>query len=416
MSDYLAVGGVTSVLIWLLTNHLTSAGPGVILQTSAVTALSPQMITAGATEDPQLNLFMYYVGLNPYLRNLDMPAYNGAGAQIANAPLTLDLHYLISAYGGAQFAAEILLGWAMKVLHDNPVVAPATIQDALAALASGSPTEEATLVATSTLAGQVDHIRITPETLTTEQIFQLWPAFQAPYRPSTAFRVSAVVIADTAELASGPPVRHRRLVALPMQSPVISGISPAMAAAGTVLTISGANFLGQAAADTVVSFDGAAPVAASLVQGGLVKVTPPALLAAGTRMVRVQRRVTFPHETTSRPGFTSSPALFQLVPTITDPSPVQATRGATLTLTVSPPVGRTQQVTVYLGDHAVPVPARLPGAPATATTVTCTVPADIPPTGTGTGAGIPIRVEVDSASSLVEQQANGQWTPLVQVT
>ena len=419
MSDYLAVGGVTAVLKWLLTDGLTAGGPNTVLTSaSAITAVSPDLIEAGKNEEPQLNLFMYYVDLNPALRNLDLPSYDAAGNRVGNPPLALDLHYLVSAYGStqaAQLAAEILLGWAMKVFHDNPVVPPQTVQDALSALATQS-SAEAKLVSASTLAGQIEHIRITPEALTTEEIYRLWPAFQASYRPSSAFRVSVVVIQDTAMVTSAPPVRHRRLVALPLQSPVITAISPAMATVGQVLTITGANFLGQSMTDTVVSFDNATAASPSVLRGDLLKVTLPGSLQAGTRMARVQRLVTFPSEPAPRRGFTSSPAPFQLLPTIQDAAPIQATHGSPLTLTVSPPVGRTQQVTVYLGDQGIPVPTPLPGAPAASPAVTVAVPADIPVTGTAAGAGVPIRVEVDGASSLLTQQPGGQWTPLVQVT
>jgi hypothetical protein len=418
MSDYLAVGGVTAVLKWLLTNDLTAAGPNTVLTSaSAITAVSPDLIEAGKNEEPQLNLFMYYVSLNPALRNLDLPSYDAAGTRVGNPPLALNLHYLVSAYGStqaAQLAAEILLGWAMKVFHDNPVVPPQTIQDALSALATQS-SAEAKLVSASTLAGQIEHIRITPEALSTEEIYRLWPAFQASYRPSSAFQVSVVVVQDTSMVTSGPPVRHRRLVALPLQSPVITAISPAMATAGQVITITGANFLGQAVTDTVVSFDNAAQASPSVLRGDLLKVTLPGSLQAGTRTARVQRLVTFPGEPAPRRAFSSSPAPFQLLPTIQDASPIQATHGNPLTLAVSPPVGRAQQVTVYVGDQAIPVPAPLPGAPATSPTVTVAVPADIPVTGTAAGAGVPIRVEIDGASSLLTQQASGEWTPLVQV-
>lgn len=420
MSDYLAVGGVTAVLKWLLTNDLTAAGPNTVLTSaSAITAVSPDLIEVGKNEEPQLNLFMYYVSLNPALRNLDLPAYDAAGNRVSNPPLALNLHYLVSAYGStqtAQLAAETLLGWAMKVFHDNPVVPPQKIQDALSSVAA-TTSAAAKLVSASTLAGQFEHIRITPEALTTEEIYRLWPAFQAPYRPSSAFQVSVVVIQDTTMVTSGPPVRHRRIVALPLQSPVITAISPAMAAAGQVLTITGANFLGQTITDTLVSFDNAAQASPTVLRGDLLKVTLPGNLQAGTRMVRVQRQVTFPGEAKPRPGFTSSPAPFQLLPTIQDASPVQATHGSSLTLTVNPPVGRTQQVTVYVGDQGIPVPAPLPlpGAPASSAAVTVTVPADIPVTGVAAGDGVPIRVEVDGASSPLTQ-AGGQWTPLVQVT
>lgn len=214
MSDYLAVGGVTAVLISMLTNELTSTGPSSVLSSTAVTAVSPDMIEAGASEDPRLNLFLYYVSLNPAGRNFGLPSTDASGNPVSNPPLALDLHYLVSAYGGAQFTAEILLGWAMKVFHDTPVVPPAVIQGALTALASQS-SAEARLIATSTLSQAIEHVRITPQTLTTEEIYRLWPAFQAPYRPSTAYQVSVVVIRNTTAFTPAPPPQRRTVTATP---------------------------------------------------------------------------------------------------------------------------------------------------------------------------------------------------------
>jgi hypothetical protein len=415
MSGYLAVGGVTAVLMWLLNNELQAIGPSSILpSTVSITAVSPDLIIVGATEQPQLNLFLYYVSINPALRNLDLPSLDAAGNKVSNPPLALNLHYLVSGYGSTpqtQLIGEVLLGWAMKVLHDNPVVPIATVQEAL----SAQPTDTSlAYLSLSTLAGQTEHLRVTPEALTIEEIYRLWPAFQAHYRPSSAFQVSVVVIQDTTPVMSGLPVRHRHLLAMPMQSPLISGIAPAMPTAGQVLTITGANFLGQAVSDTVVSFDGGAPVAADLVQGGVVKVTLPSSLPAGTRQLRVLQNVTFPGETGPRPGFSSSPAPFQLLPAITSTSPTPVARGGSLTVNVSPDIGPGQQVTVYLGDIAIPVPASLASDLATSPAVTVTVPAGDPPAGTGPGT-FPVRVEVDGASSLLTQ-SSGQWTPQVQVT
>jgi Pvc16 N-terminal domain/IPT/TIG domain len=409
MSDYLAIGGVTSVLTYLLANSPAAGDLGPVLTaTPAITAVSPDMITAGPSEAGQLNLYMYYVSLNAALRNLDLPSYDAAGNRVANPPLALDLHYLVSAYGSGLLTAEVLLGWAMKVFHDNPVVPAATIQEALDHLASGS-SAAATLTAASTLATQAEHIRITPQALTTEEIYRMWPAFQAPYRPSTAYRVSVVVIQDTTPVTAGPPVQRRHVLAMPLQTPVISGLSPATPGSGQVLTIAGANFLGQTVTDTQVSFDNGAPGPVSQARGNLVTVTLPASLLAGTRTVRVLRNVTFPGEAAGRPALASSPATFQLLPSVTGPSPASAARGASLTLTVSPPVGQAQQVVVYFGDTAVPLDARPVSGPPSSDTVAATVPA------TMAAGSYPLRVEVDGASSLLTLTA-GQWTPTVQVT
>jgi hypothetical protein len=410
MSDYLAVGGVTAVLCSLLSTALGSGGPTTILgPTRGITAVSPDLITTGPDEQPQLNLFMYYISLNPALRNLGLPSSNAQGGRLSNPPLALDLHYLVTAYGSAQFDAEILLGWAMKVFHDTPVVPSQTIQAALDTLAAQQqPTTEASLISGSTLAEQIEHLRITPEVLTTEEIYRLWTAFQAAYRPTTALQVSVVVVQDTQPFSSNLPVQARTVTALPVQAPVVTGLSPVMIAAGQVLTISGTNFLGSSPADTVVSFDSGAGVPADTVQGNLIRVTLPGTLAAGTRAVRVQQTVTFPGSTTPHQGFSSSPVPFQLVPVIQTPVP-QATPGSPLSLTVSPAVGQTQQATLYIGDNAIPIGERPVTGPASSTTVSFPIPADFPV------GSYPVRVEIDGAQSPLTAAAGGQFTPQVQV-
>lgn len=410
MSDYLAVGGVSAVLCSLLSTALASGGPTTILgPTPGITAVSPDLITTGQNEQPRLNLFMYYASLNPALRNLGLPSSNAQGARLSNPPLALDLHYLVTAYGSTQFDPEILLAWALSVFHETPVVPSQTIQAALDALAEQQQaTTEATLISRSTLAEQVEHIRITPEALTAQEIWQLWTAFQAAYRPTAALQVSVVVIQDTQAFTSNRPVQHRVVTAQPIQAPVITGLSPLMIPAGQILTITGSNFLGDSPTDTVVSFDSGAGVPAGTVQGNLLRVTLPATLMAGTRTVRVQRMVTFPRSTAPHQGFSSSPAPFQLIPVIQTPVP-QATPGSPLTLTLTPAVGRTQQVTVYIGDTAIPVGEPPATAPASSTTITCPIPAGFP---AGT---YPVRVEIDGAQSMLTATTGGSFTPQVQV-
>ncbi|MGP0053783.1 MAG: DUF4255 domain-containing protein [Solirubrobacteraceae bacterium] len=410
MSDvgYLAVGGVSAVLRAMLSSALTQGGPSTILgSTAGITATSPDLITTGAEEQAQLNLFMYYVSLNPALRNIDLPSTNGQGTRLGNPPLALNLHYLISAYGAAQFDPEILLVWAMKVFHDTPVVPKGTIADALAAL-TGDP-GPAGLLADSTLAEQIEHLRITPETLTTEEIYRLWTAFQTAYRPSTALQVSVVVIQDTESFTSNQPPKWRHVSVQPLQTPVISSVSPSMAAAGQQLTITGNNFLGDAPADTLVSFDSASAIAADLVLGNTIKVTLPGDLQAGTRTLRVQRNTVFGNPAVTHRGFSSNPAAFQLIPTIQTPAPVAATAGATLALSVSPAFGPAQQVTLFIGDGAIPIDQRAPGS---ASTTTLSFPL---PAGLATGS-FPIRVEIDGAQSALTFVSGVGFTPQVQVS
>jgi hypothetical protein len=175
-----------------------------------------------------------------------------------------------------------------------------------------------------------------------------------------------------------------------------------------VLTITGSNFLGGSPTDTVVSFDSGAGVPAAIVQGTMLRVLLPATLAAGTRMVRVQRMITLPRSAAPHQGFSSSPVPFQLVPVIQTPVPA-ATPGSPLTLTLTPAVGRTQQVALYMGDNATPIPERPVTGPASSATIAFPIPADFP---AGT---YPVRVEIDGAQSMLTATAGGQFTPQVQV-
>jgi len=417
MSDYLAVGGISAVLRSLLTNALTNGGPASILGTSpGITATSPDLVPTGANETARLNLFMYYASLNPALRNMALPSRDSQGVRVDNEPLALNLHYLVSAYGSNQFDPEILLAWAMKVFHDTPVVPRATIQTALADLLLNQVTPEAQLISSSTLANQLEHIRITPETLTTEEIYRLWTAFQTSYRPTTSYQVSVVVIRDTSEYSSNPPVQKRTVSVLPFNAPVIDGLTPNMVVTGDTITLKGRNFLGDVAADTLVSFDGAAGVAPSTVQSTALRVVVPGTLQAGTRSLRVVRSITFPSSATPHTGFTSSPVPFQLLPTITSPAPIKTTLGGTLTLQVTPAVGSMQSVLLHIGDRAIPLDARPTTDPPTSNTLTFSIPNDIPP------ATYPLRVEVDGAQSKLSPDTTqgsptfGQLLPQIQVT
>ncbi len=316
MSDYLAVGGVSAVLKSLLTTALAEGGPSGILGASAgITDVAPDLVSTGPDETPQINVFLYYASINAALRNFGLPSMNGNGGRLSNPPLAINLHYLVTAYGSKPFDAEILLAWAMKVFHDTPVVPRDTIEQALEDLLTVLPVPpEQQLISASTLASQVEHIRITPEALTTEEIYRLWTAFQTSYRPTTSYQVSVVVIQDTQSFASNLPVQRRSVLALPLISPLIDSITPTMATLGQTLTITGSNFLGDTAADTTVSFDTGAGVAAATVQDSCVRVVVPSTLFAGTHSVRVMRSVTFPSSSRAHPGFASNPAPFQQSP------------------------------------------------------------------------------------------------------
>ena len=199
MSSALAIAGVTAVLRDRLNdglvNHDATSALG---STVKVSALPPDRVVAvNTSEQSQLNLFLYQITPNPSYRNQALPAYDGQGQhRLQNPPLALDLSYLVSAYTGADLHAEILLGYAMQLFHEFPVLTREMIRTAL----NPSPDVGAALppalraLADSGLADQLELLRITPLPLNTEEISKLWSATQSSLRPSAAYRVSVVLI------------------------------------------------------------------------------------------------------------------------------------------------------------------------------------------------------------------------------
>ena len=423
MSDYLAVAGVSAVLKWMLSNALTSGGPSTILTgATSITALSPDLVQTGAEEQPQLNLFMYYASLNADYRNFGLPSRDSQGRLVSNPPLALNLHYLVSAYGKNEFDAEIILAWAMQMFHDNPVLSRQTIESSLEAMASGgSPSPEVLLLSGTTLADQFEIIKITPEALSNDEISNLWMAFETHYRPTTSYQVSVVLIQDTLPVKSNLPVQSRNIVVLPWRSPTITGLSPSVIGTGEQLTIVGRNFVGGAASDTLVAFGQDPPVAPDTVQNATIRVTIPSTLQPGIQTVRVIQNARFGVPATDpHPGFSSGMTTFMLAPAITTPPPITVAVGTTLTLGVSPAVGRTQQATLFIGDNAVEIDARPPSDPDTSTTLSFPIPTDFP--HSHPAVALPLRLQVDGAESRLTLDQTpgsptfGQFLPQATVT
>ncbi len=220
MSTALAIAGVTAVLRDLLNdgmiNHNVS---GIIGSTVSVSVLPPDRVVAeGSTESSQLNLFLHQVTPNSGWRNEGLPARDPSGRQrLANPPLALDLHYLISAYGNADLHREILLGYAMQLLHERPVLDRQAIRTALQPSPDVGDTLPPALraLADSGLAEQVEQLRITPAFLNNEEMSKLWTAAQSSYRPTAAYQVSVVLIESTTPARAPLPVLSR--------GPVVAG-------------------------------------------------------------------------------------------------------------------------------------------------------------------------------------------------
>ena len=213
MSNALALAAVTAVLKDLLDNALIDASVSAVVgNTVTVSALPPDRIETGENEAARLNLFLYQVAPNAALRNHDLPSHDGRGRRVSNAPLALNLYYLLSAYSAQDFEAEILLGYAVQMLHETPILTRDAIR---LTLAPPAPVDGTMLPPTlgalsaSDLAEQMELVKLVPHQLNTEEISKLWTAFQAKYRPSVAYMASVVLIRSEAPTRAPLPVLTR---------------------------------------------------------------------------------------------------------------------------------------------------------------------------------------------------------------
>jgi Pvc16 N-terminal domain len=209
MSNVFSIAAVTATIKDLLENGLVSDAIVSSMGDVMVTALPPDRISIEADERPQLNLFLYQVLPNRNADWLSNTADKNYARSILDArnstpPLALDLFYILTAYGAKDFQAELLLGYAIQLLHKIPVLTSDRIETALnnATKVSASSIFSQTLSAISAaeLARNIGAIKISSEFLNIDEMSRLWSLFQTHYRPSTAYRVSMVSIPEHQQL------------------------------------------------------------------------------------------------------------------------------------------------------------------------------------------------------------------------
>ena len=198
MSTAQAIAAVTAALKDVLSNGLIEQKVAAGLGNVTVSALPPDRVNSqGGGELNQLNLFLYRVEPNTATRNVGPPGRGAAGRRVTNLPLALDLHYLLTAYGAEELHGEILLGHAMKLLHETPVLTRDALRRSLAPPAAAAPGPGMPArrpLFNAELAEQMEPVRITPASLTVDDLTRLWSAFQCKFRTAAPYLASVVLL------------------------------------------------------------------------------------------------------------------------------------------------------------------------------------------------------------------------------
>lgn len=323
MSDFHAIGGVSATLQALLRDRMEvpTEVPGGQFEITVGPPQGPPANNQDA-EPPRVNLFLYRVTENAQLKNQEIPGH-GHPAAYGHPPLSLDLHYLLTAYGttddGGQMNETIshfLLGSAMRVLHDNPVIH------------DGMVTGGGQSILHASLRGEFERVKVTLEPLTIEDLSKVWTAITLPYRISAAYMVNVVQIESRRQRqfprpVGEPPLAGPRVIVVPLKAPRITevrvrrpGDPPALerrfafARVNDVLILRGSEFTGGELRVFLGEVDASAGILD--VRPDRLEVTVPDHPDLQPGAVQVAVRVGTPE--LPQTGFRSNEAVFMLVP------------------------------------------------------------------------------------------------------
>lgn len=214
MTNVLAIASVTQLLKDLLNEALINGEVSDVLGADfTVTALPPDRVVSDAadTQVTQLNVFLHGVTPNAALRNSDLPTRDAEGRLTCRPRMALDLHYMVTAVSAEELHAEILLGYAMQLFHENALLPRERIRNALTVLpVSGDILpDNLGVIMSSGIADQIELLKITPRTLSMDDMSKMWTALQASYRTSVAYDVSVVLMERELPTRPALPVLSR---------------------------------------------------------------------------------------------------------------------------------------------------------------------------------------------------------------
>jgi len=113
MSNALAIATVTETLVQVLQGALTGINLG---SSPHVTNTRPDQQTG--LPPVGVNVFLYQIAPNPYLRNIDLPTRKADGSLLQRPKAAVDLYYLLSFYGDdTTLEQQRLLGAVIRELH-----------------------------------------------------------------------------------------------------------------------------------------------------------------------------------------------------------------------------------------------------------------------------------------------------------
>lgn len=188
MANVWAVHSVGNSIVTFLRNSYPQEIGGVPMPSCTFELFSGGQIAGEIDEVTRITLYLYRITVNEHTRQSRRP---GALTDRSTA-LSVDLHYLLSAWAANPLDEQVPLAWAMRQLHQVPVLDLANLSPD-----AGWAADEA--------------VQILPVDLSTEDLMRVWDALEPAYRLSTSYLARVVRIDPDIDTELFAPVVARRL-------------------------------------------------------------------------------------------------------------------------------------------------------------------------------------------------------------
>jgi len=391
MSNFFAIATVTAAIVNVLQ---------AIKQDVAGATITAKPLDVSNSEAPsnRLNVFLYRITPNIGYRNANLPTYNQGGELVRSPLISIDLHYLLTAYGAQNddLMAHQILASAMRIMEENAILTKKVIRDTVATVSKLTFGDRS-----SDLADQIENIRLSFSNISIEELSNIWSSSQTNYRLSATYQASVVLLESTSQPKIAPVVRDRMLYVLPITESFIESIEPQIVEYGpkAKIRIIGRNLKADAVRVYIdnISF---APREQDTVNPDRISMKIPEGLPVGLRQVRVVQPMMMglppkEHET----AFSSNTVPFILCPSIVSLSPQKIMPGNDLTVRFLPPAKPADDVSILIGNKIISVPKRLENTPPIQE-VTVKIPEDTKPDR------YIVRIRINNTDSLTKQDDN----------
>ena len=186
MANVRAIHSVGSSVTTFLRNTYPTMLDGRPMPACSFELLSCGQLAAPIDEDTHIGLLLYRVTMNEHARQLRA----GSSPRPAGT-LSIDLHYLLTAWAGNALDEQVTFAWTLRQLHLHPLLDASSLSPE-----AGWSREEV--------------IQLVPAELSNEDVMRIWDAFDPGYRLSASYVARVVRIEPDEDTEAFAPVVARR--------------------------------------------------------------------------------------------------------------------------------------------------------------------------------------------------------------